>query len=88
MILFNAWTFDDILVVIEVTDLSSRRKKAELYASEEVKDYWVLNIPERCIEVFREPRNGRCRINRCEEVHSLAVPETGLSVSRPFERKE
>jgi len=61
LILFNAWTFDDILVVIEVTDLSSRRKKAELYASEKVKDYWVLNIPERCIEVFREPRNSRCR---------------------------
>lgn len=46
-------------LVIEVSDSSlnyDRSRKTSLYASAQVKEYWVLNIPELRLEVYREPR--------------------------------
>lgn len=46
-------------LVIEVSDSSlnyDRSRKTSLYASAQVKEYWVLNIPALRLEVYREPR--------------------------------
>lgn len=46
-------------LVVEVSDSSlsyDRGRKASLYASAQVTEYWVLNIPESRLEVYREPR--------------------------------
>lgn len=34
----------------------NRGRKSSLYASARVAEYWVLNIPEVRLEVYREPR--------------------------------
>jgi Uma2 family endonuclease len=33
-----------------------RRQKGSLYARARVADYWIVNIPDRQLEVYREPR--------------------------------
>lgn len=45
------------LLVVEVSDTTlqlDRQRKAPLYAAAGVADYWVLNIPQRQLEVFRK----------------------------------
>lgn len=82
----------DVFLVIEVaqTSLSNDRgTKARLYAKAGIRDYWVVNIPDRCVEVFRDPFRGRYKSLQTyatgEEVRLLAFPEVALSVSSLFE---
>jgi len=45
-------------LVVEVADSSldyDQTEKASLYASAGVADYWVVNLPQRRLEVFRSP---------------------------------
>jgi Uma2 family endonuclease len=49
---------DDALLVIEVADSSlafDQREKLPLYARAGVEEVWIVNIPERQVEVYREP---------------------------------
>jgi Uma2 family endonuclease len=51
----------DVLLVIEVADSSlekDREIKAPLYARAGIVEYWLVNLPERKIEVYREPAGG------------------------------
>lgn len=46
------------VLVVEVADSSleyDRTEKASLYASAGVEDYWIVNLPQRRLEVFRQP---------------------------------
>lgn len=45
-------------VVIEVPDSSlafDRREKGSLYARGGVQDYWIVNLVDRVLEVYRDP---------------------------------
>jgi Uma2 family endonuclease len=46
------------MLVIEVSDTTLRldRRKAGLYARAGVADYWIVDLPERRLEVYRDPR--------------------------------
>lgn len=57
---------DEILLVVEVADSSliyDRSTKQRLYAAAGIPAYWIVNIPERQIEVYAEPlpSQGRYR---------------------------
>ena len=45
------------VLVVEVSDAepSVDRRKAGIYASGSVEDYWLLNLPRRRLEVYRGP---------------------------------
>jgi Uma2 family endonuclease len=45
------------ILVVEVSDTSLRldRRKAALYASAGVGEYWILNLVDRSLEVYRTP---------------------------------
>jgi Uma2 family endonuclease len=46
------------LLVIEIADTSleyDRTAKMSLYASAGIPEYWIVNLVERCLEVYREP---------------------------------
>lgn len=46
------------LLVIEVSDTTlryDRKKKGSLYARVGIQEYWILNVEERRLEVFRSP---------------------------------
>ena len=45
-------------LVLEIADTTlrlDRTRKARLYAEAGVPDYWILNLPDRCLEVRRSP---------------------------------
>jgi len=51
----------DVLLVIEVAESSltdDRDVKAPLYAGSLIPEFWIVNIPERVVEVHRRPENG------------------------------
>src|SRR5262249_23704137 len=81
----------DVLVLIEVANSSldnDLSEKADLYAQAGIKDYWVVNLTEFCIEVFRSPKKGRYTERRTyqigEKLSPLAFPKAKLSVSALF----
>ncbi len=51
-------TGQDVLLLIEVADTTlsyDRDYKIPLYAQERVPEVWLVNIPERLVEVFTQP---------------------------------
>lgn len=47
-------------LVIEVSDSTYRKDsgpKLRAYAAGNVRDYWIVNIPEQRVEVYRSPEN-------------------------------
>ena len=53
---------DDVWLVVEVADSSAafdRGIKAELYARHAIPEYWIVDIPARCIRFHRAPVDGR-----------------------------
>jgi Uma2 family endonuclease len=81
----------DILHLVEVSDSTlkkDRGKKARLYAKSGIRDYWIINIKDRCIEVHRDPVGSKFQsviiYKEGEEVHPLAFPDVALAVSRLF----
>jgi Uma2 family endonuclease len=82
---------EDVLLLLEVSDTTlskDRGEKAELYAEAGIRDYWIININDQCIEVRRDPVGSTYRsitIYRPGQViHPLAFPEVSLPVSRLF----
>jgi len=78
-------TAADVLLVVEVAESSlayDRGEKADLYAEAGIAEYWVVNIPDRSVEVRREPRAGRYAslqaVRGDAEVRPLAMPELVL----------
>ena len=67
-------------LIIEVADSSlalDRGKKLRLYASCAVPEYWVVNLPERCIEVYTGPSPGAYA--HCERYkHGQAIRLSGF----------
>jgi Uma2 family endonuclease len=52
-------TADDILLAMEVAESSiayDTGEKAQLYAEAGVADYWVFNLVDDCVEVYRQPQ--------------------------------
>jgi Uma2 family endonuclease len=84
-------TPEDVLLVIEVADSSlakDRGLKARLHAEAGIADYWIVNLPERSVEVRRDPQGSAYRTLEVfkpgEEVRPLAFPDVALAVSRLF----
>jgi Uma2 family endonuclease len=78
-------------LVVEVAASSLRKDrviKAPLYASSRVTEYWIVNVLERNVEVFRDPDG---RDYRTKTVHELgerltlvAFPDVGVAVRDVF----
>jgi Uma2 family endonuclease len=50
---------DDVLLLIEVADSSllfDQNQKLRLYAMHNVPEYWLLNLNDKCLEVYRKPK--------------------------------
>lgn len=69
---------DEILLVVEVASTSldrDQRWKAEIYARAGIPHYWIVNIPERAIEIFSLPIDGRyTSLQRLSGPETLEVP--------------
>lgn len=52
---------EDTFLLIEVSDSTlkyDRKIKTQLYAKASIPEYWIINIPDKQIEVFKKPKNG------------------------------
>jgi Uma2 family endonuclease len=82
---------EDVLLMIEVSDRTLAKDlgvKSRLYARAGIREYWIVNIPRRCVEVRRSPLGSKFQdvtIHRPgEEIRPLAFPDIVLPVSRIF----
>ena len=78
----------DAFLIIEVAESSlalDRGKKLRLYASCNVPEYWVVNLTERCIEVYTGPSPGAyARCERHEHDQSIRLsgfPDVSIAVA-------
>ncbi len=61
-------TAADILLLVEVADTTLRTdlgRKARIYASGGVIEYWVIDLNNRVVYVHREPQLAATRHGRC-----------------------
>jgi Uma2 family endonuclease len=78
----------DVLLLVEIADSSveyDRRIKAPLYARHEIREYWLLDLPAKVLEVYRQPGpdgygNVR-RLRRGDSVAPEALPDVVFAVS-------
>lgn len=85
----------DVLLVVEVAASSLAYdcgEKADLYAAAGIRDYWVVALEDRVIEVRRNPLNGRYRSLDTyagdKELRPLLVPEVAIQPARLFQPAE
>jgi Uma2 family endonuclease len=88
----NRPEIDDVLLLIEVADTTlayDRGEKLRLYAGAGIKEYWIVNVRMKCIEVFRNPGKKDYRKTQAfsisDQVAPLAVPSASLKVRDIFE---
>jgi Uma2 family endonuclease len=77
------------LLVVEVAASSlpqDRLTKSRIYTAAQVPEYWVVNLRDRCVEVFRDP-DAATRLYRDrgvaqsgDEVDLAALPGVSLRV--------
>lgn len=54
-------TADDVLLLIEVADSSlyyDQNEKQRLYACYHIPDYWIINLNNSTLEIYRQPCDG------------------------------
>jgi len=82
------------VLTVEVSEsslASDRERKGSVYARAGLPDYWILNLEDRVLEVYREPaadpsglfgwRYARCEVwNASARVSPLAAPDASVRV--------
>ena len=69
------------LLVVEVSDTTlgfDRTRKRELYVRAGIPEYWIVNLPERCVEVHRSPDGEDYRHT---SIHDSVSTLTALAAS-------
>ena len=81
----------DVFLLVEVANTSlrtDRNTKLAIYARAKIPEYWIVNVPEKVIEIYRDPVAGRYRkiqTARPGETCAPAVfPDATLNVSELF----
>lgn len=79
---------DEALLVIEIAASSLRKDrliKAPLYAVSKVREYWIVNVVERVIEVHRGPTGGGwasvTRHEHAETISAKAFPDVAVRIA-------
>ena len=85
---------ENAVLVVEVSDsalLPDQTTKAGLYARAGIGEYWIVNLPERVLEVYRQPASMEntplgygyqqvTRLTETETVTPLAAPNAVVAV--------
>lgn len=75
-------------LAVEVSEASvtrDRDRKKALYAQHAIQEYWILNLPDRLLEVYRDPADGDYRdvltLRAGDAVSPLACPKASIPVA-------
>ena len=78
----------DLLLVLEVANTTlgyDRGPKAAAYAAAGIREYWILNLIDRRLEVHRDPSNGAYQVitllGETQSVSPLVAPQATLRVA-------
>ena len=83
------------ILVVEISDSTladDRLDKGSLYASAGIQDYWIVNLVDNVIEVYRDPRPDETQPSGCgyasmnafrsgDTITPLLVPAANVAVS-------
>ena len=79
---------EDAVLVVEVSNTTlayDMSRKARQYGSVGIAEYWVIDLPNRLLHVFREPTDtgyaSETVLTPEDEVHPLAAPDAAVRVS-------
>jgi Uma2 family endonuclease len=67
-----------VFLLIEVSDSSlryDREDKRPAYARRNIREYWILNLEENVLEVYRNPRDGTYQDVRIVKADETVAPE-------------
>jgi len=81
------------LLVVEVSQrsLPLDRGKAKIYATANVVEYWIVNLKDRQLEIFRRPNlpsgtyADRFVLSRSDVISPIAHPDAKLNVAELFQ---
>ena len=79
---------DDVLWLVEYANTSLSKdldQRKRLYAEAGISEYWVVNLRDMTVLVFRDPEAGTHRYEQTLEsgvIHPLAVPDVAVSIDR------
>lgn len=79
----------EIVLLIEVSDRTlnkDRRRETRAYARAGIADYWIVNLVNRCLEIYRDPLpDGRYQDAQTyspgEVVNPLTLPDAEIRVA-------
>jgi len=79
----------DILLIIEVAESSleyDREVKLPLYAENGIREFWIVNLIDGCLEVYRQPQSNGMYANMQtlragESINPLELPALTLPVA-------
>jgi Uma2 family endonuclease len=78
---------DDVLLLIEVSDSTlrfDRSQKARLYATYGIPEYWIINLIDNCLEVYRQPQDGdyqdKSILSKTDSLNLLVLPDIRVAV--------
>jgi Uma2 family endonuclease len=84
---------DDVLLVIEVADSSlefDRENKLSIYAEAGIAEYWIVNLLDGVVEVYREPAGSnyasRHDARRGDSLEIRNLPGTSIAASEILPR--
>ena len=75
---------DDIPLIIEVSDTTltyDRTEKLACYASNDVPEYWIVNLQNRTLECYRGPADDEYRERRTLDPADTVAPEFNDTLS-------
>ncbi len=73
-------------LIVEVSDSTlryDRTIKAALYAQNKIQEYWILNLKDRCLEVYRQPKKDKKLGFIYGEIQILTEDETASPIANP-----
>jgi Uma2 family endonuclease len=81
-------TPEDVFLVIEVSDstlVHDRDTKAPIYAQAGIADYWIVNLVDSQLMVYRQPVDGVYRsvqvLGKEDTIQPIAFPDVTIAVS-------
>ena len=77
------------LLIVEVSETSlvfDRTHKAQLYAEYQIPEYWIVNIQDHQLEVFRHPRSSGYDQHQILHAHESVTPLHASHFMLPLQR--
>jgi Uma2 family endonuclease len=79
---------EDVLLLIEVSDSTlnfDRTRKMRLYAAYNIPEYWIINLIDNNLEVYRQPQDGDYLQTRQfkagDTLNLISLPDLQIQVS-------